>query len=74
VYSLNKEKVRRVAFLLLGVDGVLGAILCKVHETWAYSLFSIGHKGCPIKKKQLIINLKKILIVFESLILAHQLS
>ncbi len=50
-----------------GVWGVLGQFYIG-YGILAETLFSIGHMGYTIKKRQLITNLKKILIMFQNLI------
>ncbi len=50
-----------------GVWGVLGQFYIG-YGILVETLFSIRHMGYPIKKRQLIINLKKNLIMFQNLI------
>jgi hypothetical protein len=49
--SLNQRKVGRGAFLLFGVEGVLGQLYIK-YGTLIEILFNIEHMSCFIKKKR----------------------
>jgi len=66
-------KGRKETFFLFNVWGCFEIILYKVRNIVS-TLFKIGHIGYLTRKKQLITNMKKYLIMFQCLIVGSSIT